>query len=62
MKKNIYKIIALSSISLTLFFVSCSEDVTPSLYDLSSQSVAAPVITSISPANQGLAGDYSAYY
>ena len=57
MKQNIYKIIAVSSVSLALFFfVSCSEDVTPSLYDLSSQSIATPVITSITPPNQGLAG------
>lgn len=57
MKKNIYKILALSSSVLVFFlFVSCSEDVTPSLYELAPQSLPAPVITSISPPNQALAG------
>lgn len=57
MKKNIYKILTLSSISIILlFFASCSEDITPSLYELSPQSLPTPVITSITPSNQALAG------
>src|SRR4030066_682539 len=57
MKKNIYKFVAVSSISFSfLLIASCSEDVTPSLYDLAAESSATPVITSISPPNQALAG------
>lgn len=57
MKKHIYKIIAVSSIILAFFFfASCSDEATPSLYDLSSESLATPVITSISPPTQALAG------
>ncbi|MBU2444997.1 MAG: IPT/TIG domain-containing protein [Bacteroidetes bacterium] len=57
MKKKIYKIIAITSFILAFFFlVGCSEDITPSLTELSPEGLPTPVITSISPPNQALAG------
>jgi len=57
MKKNIYKIITLASFILAfLYLAGCSEDITPSLTELSPESLATPVITSINPPGEALAG------
>jgi len=57
MKKNIYKIITLASFILAfLYLAGCSEDITPTLTELSSESLPTPVITSINPPAEALAG------
>ena len=57
MKKNINKFIALTSLSFAFFFfASCSEDITPSLTELVPGSLPAPVIDSIAPPLEALAG------
>lgn len=56
MKKIFYKITPILIFFLGLIITSCSEDITPSLYELSTQSTPTPAITSISPPNQALAG------
>lgn len=57
MKKYIYKITA--SICFTLFvlyFLGCSEDITPTLTEFSPASLPTPAITAISPPTEALAG------
>jgi hypothetical protein len=57
MKKNIYKILALSSFILVfLTLAGCSEEITPSLTELSQESLPTPVITSVNPPTEALAG------
>ena len=57
MKKNIKKIIVLTSLNLAfLFFASCSEDITPSLTEIAPDPLVAPVIVSIDPPQEALAG------
>ena len=57
MRKNIFKIKAFSIFILTLLcFASCSEDTTPSLTEVFPESLSTPIITSIDPPDQALAG------
>jgi len=57
MKNNINKFIVLTSLNLAFFFfASCSEDITPSLTELVPGSLPAPVIVSIDPPQEALAG------
>lgn len=57
MKKNIYKIATLTSLIFAfLYLAGCSEDITPSLTELSPESLATPVITAINPPGEALAG------
>lgn len=58
MKKHIKKIIVLTSLSLAFFFfASCSEDdITPSLTEIAPDPLAPPVIVSVDPPMEALAG------
>ena len=58
MKKNIKKIIVLTSLSLAFFFfASCTEDdITPSLTEIAPDPLAPPVIVSVDPPQEALAG------
>lgn len=57
MKQNIYKLSALIIIIFgALIFNSCSEDITPTLTELSPPSLPTPVISSVNPPDQALAG------
>lgn len=57
MKNKFYKL-AKSIIAgmMALILISCAEDVTPTLYDLASTNLPTPVITSLDPATEALAG------
>lgn len=56
MKILFYKTFSVLNLIAVLFFLSCSEDVTPSLYDLANVSLPTPIINSINPQNEALAG------
>lgn len=56
MKKIFYKLFALSSLLVVLILAGCTEDITPSLVEISPESLPAPVISAINPPNQALAG------
>jgi len=57
MKKNIYKVVTLTSfIFAFLYLAGCSEDITPTLTELSPESLATPTITAINPPGEALAG------
>lgn len=56
MKKIIIKVFTVLGFVSSIFLVSCSEDPTPSLYEIPSANLPAPIISSISPSQQALAG------
>ena len=56
MKKICFKIIVTFNFLVVLFLSSCSEDITPSLYETAPGSSLTPVISSIDPPNEALAG------
>jgi hypothetical protein len=56
MKNKFYIIFIAINLSAILFLISCSEDVTPSLYDMATESSPTPVISSLDPPNEALAG------
>ncbi|NWF87861.1 MAG: IPT/TIG domain-containing protein [Ignavibacteriaceae bacterium] len=57
MKKYIYKISAFISAAIFLFYAAgCAEDITPTLTEYSPPSLPTPVITSINPPTEALAG------
>lgn len=56
MKKIFYRILSVLFLLTVLVLTSCSDDITPSLYDLASASSPTPVISSINPPNEALAG------
>lgn len=57
MKKHINKLIVLTGLSLAFFFfASCSEDITPSLTEIAPDPLAPPVIVSVDPPLEALAG------
>jgi hypothetical protein len=56
MKNIIYKVFTVLGFIASAFFISCSEDPTPSLYELPAHDLPAPVISSLSPAQEALAG------
>lgn len=56
MKKIINKVFTVLGFVSLIFFISCSEDPTPSLYEIPSANLPTPVISSVSPSQQALAG------
>jgi hypothetical protein len=56
MKKICYKILTVISLLSLLFILSCDEDTTPSLYETAPESLPTPVISSIDPPDEALAG------
>jgi hypothetical protein len=57
MKNQFYKVvISIFTGLMVIFLLSCAEDVTPTLYDLASTNLPTPVITSVDPPAEALAG------
>lgn len=56
MKKIIHKVFTVLGFAAMVFLISCSEDPTPSLYELPTHNLPAPVISSLDPAKEALAG------
>ena len=57
MKNKFYKIvISIFTGLMVIFLLSCAEDVTPTLYDLASTNLPTPVIATVDPPTEALAG------